>query len=171
MTLPELPQGWTLVTAATQQEVDERLLRQTAGNVALHLCGLREPVNVFNRCRCGADHEPGWQCCGGCDAHNDWHQVGWLVVEGGSDPVHPQWVRDLRDQCQAAGVPFCFLGWGELVPINQNSCDIVLGKDERVLVPQMDRPYYFPFYRVGSFRSGRLLDGKVWDERPEGVKS
>ena len=27
-------------------------------------------------------------------------------------PIDPQWVRDLRDQCAAAGVPFFFKQWG-----------------------------------------------------------
>ena len=36
--------------------------------------------------------------------------LDWVVVGGesgqGARPMHPQWARDLRDQCQAAGVPF-----------------------------------------------------------------
>jgi hypothetical protein len=30
--------------------------------------------------------------------------------------MHPDWVRSLRDQCVAAGVPFFFKGWGEWAP-------------------------------------------------------
>jgi protein gp37 len=34
----------------------------------------------------------------------------WLIVGGesgpGARPMHPAWARSLRDQCQAAGVPF-----------------------------------------------------------------
>ena len=36
--------------------------------------------------------------------------VDWVIVGGesgpGAQPMHPQWARDLRDQCVAAGVPF-----------------------------------------------------------------
>jgi len=38
--------------------------------------------------------------------------VDWVIVGGesgpGARPMHPQWARDLRDQCVAAGVPFLF---------------------------------------------------------------
>jgi len=40
----------------------------------------------------------------------------WVITGGESGPGHrpvdPAWVRDLRDQCQAAGVPFFFKQWG-----------------------------------------------------------
>ena len=42
--------------------------------------------------------------------------VDWVIVGGesgpGARPMDPAWVRDLRDQCQAAGVPFFFKQWG-----------------------------------------------------------
>lgn len=31
-------------------------------------------------------------------------------------PMHPDWVRSLRDQCAAAGVPLHFKQWGEWAP-------------------------------------------------------
>lgn len=38
--------------------------------------------------------------------------VQWVIVGGesghGARPMHPDWVRSLRDQCQAANVPFFF---------------------------------------------------------------
>ncbi len=38
--------------------------------------------------------------------------LNWLIVGGESGPharpMHPDWVRSIRDQCQAAGVPFFF---------------------------------------------------------------
>lgn len=41
----------------------------------------------------------------------------------GSRPMHPDWVQDLRDQCEAAGVPFLFKQWGDWKPINQMTED------------------------------------------------
>lgn len=42
--------------------------------------------------------------------------LDWVVVGGetGRDarPLHPDWVRDIRDACAAARVPFLFKGWG-----------------------------------------------------------
>lgn len=42
--------------------------------------------------------------------------IDWVIVGGesgpGARPMHPDWVRDLRDQCAAGGVPFFFKQWG-----------------------------------------------------------
>lgn len=44
-------------------------------------------------------------------------RLGWVVCAGesGKDgrPMHPDWLRKVRDNCQAAGVPFFFKGWGK----------------------------------------------------------
>jgi protein gp37 len=43
--------------------------------------------------------------------------VDWVIVGGESGrnarPMHPDWARSIRDQCQAAGVPFFFKQWGK----------------------------------------------------------
>ena len=42
--------------------------------------------------------------------------IDWVIVGGesgpGFRPVDPAWVRDIRDRCVAAGVPFLFKQWG-----------------------------------------------------------
>ena len=42
--------------------------------------------------------------------------IDWVIVGGESGPsarpMDPAWVRDLRDQCRRAKVPFCFKPWG-----------------------------------------------------------
>ena len=35
-----------------------------------------------------------------------------VIVEGNEHPLHPDWVRSLRDQCLDANVPFNFASWG-----------------------------------------------------------
>lgn len=46
----------------------------------------------------------------------DLRGIAWVIVGGesghGARPMHPDWVRSLRDQCAAAGVPFFFKQWG-----------------------------------------------------------
>ncbi|RQZ89937.1 phage Gp37/Gp68 family protein [Burkholderia cepacia] len=55
-----------------------------------------------------------------CDEHCG---ISWVIVGGesgpGARPMHPEWVRSLRDQCAASGVPFLFKQWGEWKPISQ----------------------------------------------------
>ncbi|RMF48611.1 MAG: phage Gp37/Gp68 family protein [Bacteroidetes bacterium] len=42
--------------------------------------------------------------------------IDWVIVGGesgpGARPMDPAWVRDIRDQCLAADVPFFFKQWG-----------------------------------------------------------
>jgi protein gp37 len=42
--------------------------------------------------------------------------IHWVIVGGesgpGARPMHERWVLSVRDQCQAAGVPFFFKQWG-----------------------------------------------------------
>ena len=42
--------------------------------------------------------------------------IGWVILGGesgpGARPMEAAWVRSIRDQCEAAGVPFFFKQWG-----------------------------------------------------------
>jgi protein gp37 len=46
--------------------------------------------------------------------------ISWVIVGGESGPRHrpidPAWVRDLRDQCVARGIPLFFKQWGGRTP-------------------------------------------------------
>jgi len=46
--------------------------------------------------------------------------IGWVIAGGESGPkarpVEPEWVRSVRDQCEAARVPFFFKQWGGRTP-------------------------------------------------------
>ncbi len=63
-----------------------------------------------------------YECCSRCD----WTGIGeelaihWVIVGGesgtGARPIHPDWVRSLRDQCSSAQVAFLFKQWGEWLP-------------------------------------------------------
>jgi protein gp37 len=124
--------------------------------------------------------------------------LDWIIMGGesgpGARPMHPDWARNVRDQCQAAGVPFFFKQWGEWMPVcpqysDDNSDDpgldeldmfghnICLGnrgtlyredyglKEEYWCGYQPD-PWQNPWFleRVGKKKAGRLLDGREWNE-------
>jgi protein gp37 len=46
--------------------------------------------------------------------------IDWVIVGGesgpGARPIHLDWVREVRDQCQSQGVAFFFKQWGGLRP-------------------------------------------------------
>lgn len=64
---------------------------------------------------------PDWRIhCPHCRGTGRARIIDWVIVGGesgpGARPMHPDWARSLRDQCQAAGVPFLFKQWGEWLP-------------------------------------------------------
>lgn len=103
------------------------------------------------------------------------NRLDWVIVGGesgpGARPMSPDWARSLRDQCQAAGVPYLFKQWGAYQPTGW----MVIGRpsDKRnVLVgdPIDDLGHRWEMRHVGKKAAGRELDGRTWDEFPTTVK-
>jgi protein gp37 len=103
-------------------------------------------------------------------------ELHWVICGGesgaGARPMHPDWARSLRDQCQAAGANFFFKQWGEFGPWPDDQ-----PFNERTQAFQWQRTVwdsssdhwttcYEPHYRVGKHAAGRLLDGVEWSEFP-----
>ncbi len=88
----------------------------------------------------------------------------------GARPIHPDWARSVRDQCQAAGVPFFFKQWGEYldidIAIKRKFLTTYEGTSKYQPYTRIDG-YELPFVKVGKKAAGRLLDGRTWDELPE----
>ena len=74
----------------------------------------------------------------------------------GARPMHPDWARGVRYQCEAAGVPFMFKQWGAWAPAP--NAGIIRYKEEVVTVGDAD------MRRLGAKRAGRLLDGREHNE-------
>ena len=96
----------------------------------------------------------------------------WIIVGGesgpGARPMHPDWVRGIRDHCVEAGVPFFFKGWGAWLPMEPMAdefptCGDTTGFSGR----QHDWDDYRYSIRVGKKKSGRILDGRTWEEYPK----
>lgn len=89
--------------------------------------------------------------------------LNWVIVGGESGPdarpMHPDWARSLRDQCQAAGVPFFFKQWGEWIHPHP--------KELHLSPAPLTEWEGLTIQRVGKKAAGRLLDGRTWDEFPE----
>lgn len=93
--------------------------------------------------------------------------IHWVIAGGesghGARPMHPMWVRDLRDQCAASGAAFHFKQWGNWRPVDATP-------------PVSRRRIEFEysgkravFEHVGKKKAGRDLDGAFWDEIPQNL--
>ena len=184
------------ITSQTEAERDiPKLLAVPAVKRFLSMEPLLGPVDISALTTgCPNDKE---DCCGGpcqidalygsiscpaCEGPETIYQgLDWVIVGGESGPnarpMHPDWARSLRDQCQAAGVPFLFKQWGEWVPYedsaqppfkwSQHGHEI----DGHVLPDfesedgQRQREWHCDWSdmllarRVGKKAAGRLLDG------------
>lgn len=105
----------------------------------------------------------------------------WVIAGGesgpGARPSHPQWYRDLRDQCAAAGAAFLFKQWGDWAPhrpqaggdlggdvrrgrvaivhpTGQTDVEVFEATGGRSTIPGSQY-----MARVGKKAAGRLLDG------------
>lgn len=99
--------------------------------------------------------------------------IGWVIVGGESGPnarpMHPDWVRSVRDQCVADNVPFFFKQWGEWAEVGIDGRfgpDMIeLVADKRVVMGDRRSVWV---KRVGKRVSGRMLDGREWNQFPMG---
>jgi len=106
--------------------------------------------------------------------------IDWIIVGGesgpGARPMHPDWVRILRDQCQASGTKFFFKQWGEWNQVGECGNESDDGKYYRDNnVQRINHNGGMGYHgagaiymkRVGKKQAGRELEGRTWDELPE----
>lgn len=117
--------------------------------------------------------------------------IDWLVAGGesgpGARPMHPEWVRSLRDRCTVCravtagtsmggspvhaserGPAFHFKQWGDWSPAEDDS--VPYGEfhvdDGEWISDCLCADGDEAMYRVGKKAAGRTLDGRTWDEYP-----
>lgn len=156
-----LPNVWLGVSVENQHFAEERIpvLLDTPAAVRFISCepllGQIDVLRYLEKNHPGAF--PGQNSC----------VIDWVICGGesgpGARPMHPDWARSLRDQCQRARVPFFFKQWGEYLPALQ---DGARGEEEKWVVLHCgDKPI-----RVGKKVAGRRLDGRTWDQFPNQLR-
>lgn len=170
-----LPNVWLGVSVEDQKRADLRIPQLLATPAAVRflscepLLGPVDLVQSINQEPLAAYHfEPGG--------------IDWVIVGGesgpGARPMHPDWVRQLRETCTRSEVAFHFKQWGEWAPVGtaENPSEgngRRLKYERRCLTPDGGEagPWQHGRFveRVGKKAAGRELDGRTWDEFPQAV--
>lgn len=176
---------WLGATVVNQEEADRDIPKLLAvpaakrflsmepllGPVSLSVIDINGDCEIYplkGTTECvNSEHEP----------TDDIPALDWVIVGGesgnGARPMHPDWARSLRDQCQAAGVPFLFKQWGEWnpgnVPLSPTVTAVRIQHDGTV---HAWPPHFDPksgdwcMHKAGKKHSGRVLDDRTHDGFP-----
>lgn len=145
-----LPNIWLGVTVENQAAANERipLLLQTPA--AVRWVSVEPMLGPVDLIKAMGMREPG-------SMYNGWAELHWVVAGGESGPnarpMHPDWVRALRDQCAAACVQFLFKQWGEWAP------NCLCGTKHAHKDTPRPQGKMGCMFRCGTKAAGRLLDG------------
>jgi protein gp37 len=175
-----LPNLWLGVTVENQEQADARIPHLLRCNAAVRWVSYEPALGPVD-----------WTCINPFD---DFHtdaldtpdhsrRLSWITAGGetgpGARPAHPDWFRQTRDQCVAAGVPFYFKQWGEWIPDDHFAKLPEIQdwlNDEGQGCCITEAPGFTCIYDWGeddcaSFNpskkaAGRALDGRTWDQMP-----
>lgn len=193
LALPNIAIGVSVEDQATANERIPVLLKTPAAKRFISYEPAIGPVDFsrFMQCDHAAcnDYGPGPCDPSPCPSR----PIAGIIVGGESGPnarpLHPEWVRLVRDQCAEAGVPFFFKQWGEWAPYDGSTpdiCDFAEQTKYRTMEWENDQwndvgyPLWCDFEdsidpeqctgRVGRKAAGNTLDGRTHTDLPWSVK-
>jgi protein gp37 len=205
-----LPNVWLGVSAEDQTRADERIPDLLATPAAVRFVSAEPLLSHIDLSRflvcagCADEDRPNEarrSIDAGVIAHCGNPRLDWIIAGGesgpGARPMHPDWPRQIRDQCAAAGVPFFFKQhgeWAEVAPGPEHTLTIVEShgrnkppkfgafgspceEGDILMTADGDIARDWPelksgkrhrqMRRLGKKRAGRLLDGREHNDSPE----
>lgn len=202
------PHVWLGATIVNQPEADRDITKLLAVNARVRFLSMEPllgPVNISDipdpaggiciKPLAGLRWKPIAGPAPGCipESHP---KIDWVIVGGesgpGARPMHPDWARSLRDQCQDAGVPFLFKQWGNWraaawfdgPDADDDSGDAFVDLERtehvfiandgrawdtlggRLMYPPVPLGHWCLMVNEGKKVAGRLLDGRTWNGFP-----
>jgi len=176
----ELPNVWSGLTVCNQQEADEKIpiFLQVPGKKFLSIEPMLGEIDLRGISGPGKWRLDALECPPGVKGS----AINAVILGGetgpGARPMHPYWVRSVRDQCAVADVPFFFKSWGAWKPCVDDHVECEGNKSTAMRLSGEiltdENPYWKDkafggsdqgFWKAGS-KAGRLLDGRTHDDLP-----
>lgn len=171
----EFPKNiWFGVTAENQARADERI------PILLQIPATVRFVSIEPML---SEIDLQYLCFNGADGFGSLPGLDWVICGGetgpGARPMHPDWVRFLRDQCEASSVPFFFKQWGAWITVydrdkddpDWRNCPEDKGPNKRYLNLAGGHGFHGErvvfVNRVETKAAGHMLDGKEHREFPK----
>lgn len=179
-TLP--PHVWLGATICNQPEADRDISKLLAVDARVRFLSMEPllgPVNLANMPHPNRAKGADWVRLQVLARNGMGPGIHWVIAGGESGPqarpMHPDWVRSLRNQCLDAGVPFFFKQWGEWLPLDHQHGGADPEQRQRHIWPdgraydgehEDMTPECAQLSCVGKKAAGRQLDGRTWSEVP-----
>ena len=178
--IPRFPNVWHGLTVCNQQEADEKIpiFLQVLGKKFLSIEPMLGEIDLRGISGPGKWRLDALECPPGVKGS----AINAVILGGetgpGARPMHPYWVRSVRDQCAVADVPFFFKSWGAWKPCVDDHVECEGNKSTAMRLSGEiltdENPYWKDkafggsdqgFWKAGS-KAGRLLDGRTHDDLP-----
>ena len=188
-----LPNVWLGVSAEDQRRADERVPDLLATPAVVRFVSAEPLLGPIDFTNLGRESDPfkdgrqdalrGWvynEDPQDGSAHGitlGYGRLDWIIVGGESGisarPMHPAWVRQIRDACVEAGVAFHFKQWGTWQPrewFRDGGTHAMRSHGGQISFQEIQSypnsiervgagPEWSAFAKVGKRVAGRLLDG------------
>lgn len=163
------PNVWLGATICNQEEADRDIKKLLTVPAAKRFLSIEPMLGAIDLTDLSTATGEQWNALK-CAPHDiPCTTIDWVIVGGESGrnarPLHPKWVRSLRNQCNTAGVPFFFKQWGEWIAASQADCPVepplsrAQWADGAEFKPGDGQRGQELFCRVGKKAAGRLFDG------------
>lgn len=191
----KLPENiWLGATVCNQIEADRDIPKLLAAPAKIRFLSCEPLLGIIDLTLIEVTQSPGyfgdylqWYHRPHEERATRWNGIDWVICGGesgpGARPMHPHWVRSLRDQCVSSKTPFFFKQWGEwlageLIPGKTTYARCDTGevmksngrstRDNFMTHPDKHSGNLIAL-KIGKKNSGRLLDGIEWNQFPRTV--
>jgi protein gp37 len=160
------PNVWLGVTAETEEYVSERIPLLQQVNAVVRFVSAEPLLGPINLEPYLNSKVIKLETCDGAISSAYYPAIDWIIAGGESGPkarpTHPDWIRSLRSQCIKSNIPFFFKQWGTWSPYAPMKRSVKVHVFEPTSVSK-----YQQMFRAGKKQSGRLLDGRTWEQYPQ----